>query len=196
MLPAFKALKEGLKVLPGIGEKSATRMAAEILRLPFDRAEQLVQGIGEARTRIGFCHDCHAYAEEERCPICQSSRRQSPLLCVVRQPLDVWTLEETGRFAGCYHVLGGVLSPVDGVGPDDLHLADLRKRLTEEPVEELLFALPATPEAEATAHVIMQGLPANKIRFTHLAYGIPVGGTLEYLDQRTLGFALDNRRKY
>lgn len=197
MLPSFRTLVDGLKVLPGIGEKTATRMAAEMLALPQQQIEKLVNGITQARNRIRFCTSCFGYADEDTCPICQSDRGSSSLLCVVQRPLDVWALEATSRFQGRYHVLGGVLSPIDGVGPDDIHLEELISRIAEEQVKEVLFALPATPESEATAHIVINSIKqSEEINFTHLAYGIPVGGNLEFMDQRTLGFALENRREF
>ena len=187
---------DGLRVLPGVGERTASRMAVDILSLPEARALRLINAIESARRLIRPCQQCFGYAESSLCTICSSERVHHPTLCIVRTALDIWQIEETRRFEGSYHVLGGVLSPIDGIGPDDIHFDPLLGRLSNPALREVVFALPGTPEGDATARMIRQACGRDDLQFTHLAYGIPIGGSLELLDTRTLGFALDHRRAY
>ncbi len=196
MIPAFRKLVEGLKVLPGVGEKTAVRMATDILQLNDARAQRFMQAVEHARKSIHACERCYGYAEADLCNICSSTRQNPDKLCVVVTPLDVWNLDATGKLGGYFHVLGAVLSPLDGIGPSDIHMESLIGRLQEGQFNEVLFALPATPEAEATAQIIKQSVGREEIVYSHLAYGIPVGGTLEFLDEQTLSFAIENRRTY
>lgn len=187
---------DGLRVLPGVGERTASRMAVDILSLSEARALRLLDAIDSARRLIRPCQQCHGYAESELCTICASERAEHPTLCIVRTALDIWQIEETRKFDGSYHVLGGVLSPIDGIGPDDLNFTALLERMQKPQLREVVFALPGTPEGDATARMIRHASGRSDLQFTHLAYGIPIGGSLELLDSRTLGFALDHRRSY
>lgn len=193
MLPSYQSLVEGLRVLPGVGERTASKLAADILALPSASAERMISAIATARQRIGICQSCFGYSENAVCPLCSDDQRDAAMLCVVTSPLDVWSIERTDKYRGQYHVLGGVLSPVDGVGPSQLNLRELFERLATGIVSNVVFALPATPEAESTAFYIQNSVQRT-IRFEQLAYGIPVGGALDYSDARTIGFAFDNRR--
>ena len=169
-------------------------MAADILGLASAKSYMLVDSISHAIERIGTCSECGAFAEEELCPICADDERETNRICVVQNALDVWQMDATGQYKGKYIVLGGVLSPIDQIGPDDLRIAELQDRVINGAIDEIIFALPATAEAEATIHFIRSTIVTQDVLWTHLAYGIPVGGSLEYLDTRTIEFALTHRR--
>ena len=194
MLSSYRILVDGLKVLPGVGERTANRLAADILSLPAAKLERMLGAIENARSSLRTCEVCFSYAEGLQCPVCASHRGASDSLCIVGSPLDVWSIERTDRYQGQYHVLGGVLSPVDGIGPRELNWESLLTRLRSRQYLHVIFALPATPEAEATAHFIRTECADLSLQFQQLAYGIPVGGALDYADPRTVGFAFDNRR--
>jgi recombination protein RecR len=178
--------------LPGIGPRTAQRLTFHILRLRPDEVLPLAAAIVEVKEKIGFCTRCFNLAEGELCTICADPRRDPRQLCVVEQPFDVVTIERTREFHGYYHVLGGSLSPIDGVDPEDLHMAELLARVDDE-VTEVIVATNPTMTGEATAMYVADLLP-ERVRVTRLASGLPVGGDLEYADELTLGRALTGRR--
>jgi recombination protein RecR len=187
---------EELGRLPGIGPKTAQRLSFYILRAPRDSVERLAAALVEVKARIRFCTDCFFIAEEERCAICLSVRRDRGLLCVVEEPLDVLAIERTGEYHGLYHVLGGALSPIDGIGPGELRIAELMARLRREPVSEVILATDPDMEGEATAMYLGQQLGGLGVRTSRLAHGLPVGGELEYADELTLAKAFSGRRAF
>jgi recombination protein RecR len=178
--------------LPGIGPRTAQRLTFHLLRLRPDEVLPLATAITEVKEKIGFCTRCFNLAEGEVCTICADPRRDPTLLCVVEQPFDVVTIERTREFRGYYHVLGGALSPIDGVDPEDLHMAELLARVDDD-VTEVIVATNPTMTGEATAMYVADLLP-ERVRVTRLASGLPVGGDLEYADELTLGRALAGRR--
>ena len=185
--------------LPGIGPKSASRLTFFLLRQDHtDQIEALSQALTELRERTRSCSNCFNITEEDPCRICRDSNRDSSVLCVVEEPLDVIAIERTSRFHGRYHVLGGVISPVEGVGPEDLHVAELieRVRMAQPPLREIILATNVSLEGEATAMYVQRQLTSVDpgLRVTRLARGLPVGGDLEYADETTLGRALDGRQ--
>ncbi len=178
--------------LPGIGPRTAQRLTFHLLRLQPNEVLPLAAAITEVKEKIGFCTRCFNLAEGELCTICADPRRDPAVLCVVEQPFDVVTIERTREFRGYYHVLGGALSPIDGVDPEDLHLTELLARVDDD-VNEVIVATNPTMTGEATAMYVADLLP-ERVRVTRLASGLPVGGDLEYADELTLGRALAGRR--
>jgi recombination protein RecR len=178
--------------LPGIGPRTAQRLTFHLLRMRPEDVLPLAAAITEVKEKIGFCTRCFNLAEGEFCTICVDPRRDPAVLCVVEQPFDIVTIERTREFRGYYHVLGGALSPIDGVDPEDLHMAELLARVDEE-VREVIVATNPTMTGEATAMYVADLLP-ERVRVTRLASGLPVGGDLEYADELTLGRALAGRR--
>ncbi|MGI8593372.1 MAG: recombination mediator RecR [Solirubrobacteraceae bacterium] len=185
-----------LSRLPGIGTRTAQRLAFHILRASPEEARDLADAIREVKERIRPCERCFNLAEERLCPICRDTRRDPTVLCVVEEPSDVIPIERTHEFRGRYHVLGGALSPIDGVDPEDLKIAQLLSRVGEEDVREVVLATNPTTTGEATALYIADALRgrAPDVAVTRLASGLPVGGDLEYADEVTLGRALAGRR--
>ena len=185
-----------LSRLPGIGTRTAQRLAFHILRASPEEARDLADAIREVKERIGLCERCFNLAEEGLCPICRDTRRDPSVLCVVEEPSDVIPIERTHEFRGRYHVLGGALSPIDGVDPEDLKIAQLLARVGEGEVSEVVLATNPTTTGEATALYIADALrgSAPDVAVTRLASGLPVGGDLEYADEVTLGRALAGRR--
>jgi len=185
-----------LSRLPGIGTRTAQRLAFHILRASPEEARDLADAIREVKERIGQCERCFNLAEDSLCPICRDTRRDPSLLCVVEEPSDVIPIERTHEFRGRYHVLGGALSPIDGIDPEDLKIAQLLARVGEEEVREVVLATNPTTTGEATALYIADALRgrAGDVAVTRLASGLPVGGDLEYADEVTLGRALAGRR--
>ncbi len=190
--PAVEHLIVELAKLPGIGPRTAQRLTFHILKLPPAEILPLAAAISQVKEKIGFCRRCFNLAEGELCTICADARRDPALLCVVEQPFDIVTIERTREYRGLYHVLGGALSPIDGVEPGDLHIAELTAR-TRDGVHEVILATNPTMTGEATALHIAELLPAH-VQVTRLASGLPVGGDLEYADELTLGRALAGRR--
>ena len=190
--PAVERLITELAKLPGIGPRTAQRLAYHMLKLKPAEILPLAEAIVEVKEKIGFCRSCFNLAEGELCGICTDARRDHTALCVVEQPADIIPIERTREFRGLYHVLGGALSPLDGVEPGDLRIAELVTRAQTE-VEEVILATNPTMTGEATAMYIADLLPQN-IRVSRLASGLPVGGDLEYADELTLGRALSGRR--
>lgn len=181
--------------LPGIGPKSASRLTFFLLRGDGQQANDLAEALRELRERTRFCSDCFNITEDNPCGVCADPRRDSGLLCVVEEPLDVLAIERTSQFRGRYHVLHGAISPVEGVGPDDLKINELIGRLQAAPVKELILATNISLEGEATAMYIQKQVAGLGVRVTRLARGLPVGGDLEYADETTLARALEGRRE-
>jgi recombination protein RecR len=194
--PPVQRLVTELGKLPGIGQRTAQRLAFHILRATPEEANALAEAIREVKERIGLCEVCFNLADEPRCRICQDERRDGALICVVEEPGDVIPIERTHEFRGRYHVLGGALSPIDGVDPEDLKIAELYRRIDGGEVREVVLATNPTTTGEATALYIADGLRerAPQLTVTRLASGLPVGGDLEYADEVTLGRALAGRR--
>jgi recombination protein RecR len=195
--PPVQRLVTELGKLPGIGQRTAQRLAFHILRVSPEDANALADAIREVKEKIGLCEVCFNLADEPRCRICQDERRDKQLICVVEEPNDIVPLERTHEFHGRYHVLGGALSPIDGVDPEDLKIAELYTRVVEQgDVREVVIATNPTTTGEATALFLADGLRerAPQVTVTRLASGLPVGGDLEYADEVTLGRALAGRR--
>ncbi len=191
--PSAEALVRELTRLPGVGRRSAQRLAVHLLRVPETEALSLAEAVRAARERIRPCPECFGFAEDGLCPICADTRRDESLLCVVEAPQDVDPIERSGAFRGRYHVLGGALSPLDGVDPEDLTIDRLVERVRAGGVREVIIATNPTMTGEATASYIA-GLIGADTRVTRLASGLPVGGDLEFADEVTLGRALEGRR--
>jgi recombination protein RecR len=186
--------------LPGIGPKTAQRLTFFLLRAPAEEAKALAEAIVRMKERVIFCSVCYNITETDPCRICAGDERDRSLICVVEEPLDVLALERTGSYDGLYHVLHGAISPVDGIGPDDLRIDGLLRRLHEaggsaSPVREVILATNPNLEGEATAMYLARLIAALGIRVTRLARGLPVGGDLEYADEVTLTRALEGRRE-
>jgi len=181
--------------LPGIGPKTSARIVFFLLRAPEEQARSLADALLELRQRTVFCRICHNITEADPCGICTDERRDRSLICVVEEPLDVMAIERTRDYHGLYHVLHGTLAPVEGIGPDDLHIADLLPRLNStSPVREVIIATNPNMEGEATAMYVARQLVTANVRITRLARGLPMGGDLEYADQITLSRALTGRQ--
>lgn len=192
--PAVENLVTQLTKLPGIGRRTAQRLAFHLLSASADEALELARAIDAVRARVRFCRECGNLTEEELCEICSDARRDRSIICVVEQPVDVVSLERTGEFRGLYHVLGGALSPLDGVEPSDIRIGGLLARVENGEVQEVVLATNPTMTGEATAAYIADRL-RGKAQVTRLASGLPVGGDLEYADEVTLGRALAGRRE-
>ena len=192
--PSVENLVAQLTRLPGIGSRTAQRLAFHILQRPKDEALALAAALTEVKERVRFCRECGNLTEEEVCAICTDARRDHALICVVEQPVDVVSLERTAEFRGLYHVLGGSLSPLDGVEPGDLRIDELLQRVESNGVQEVVLATNPNMTGEATAAFLADRL-RGRVRVTRLASGLPVGGDLEYADEVTLGRALSGRRE-
>jgi len=191
--PRLQQLLSALRCLPGVGPKSAQRMAFHLLGRDRDRAAELAQALQSALDKVGHCQNCRMFAEQTLCPICADQKRDAHLLCVVETPADVIAVDESGAFRGRYFVLMGRLSPLDGIGPEELGIDLLDGRLGEEQVAELILATSATVEGEATASYIAGLAAKHGIRATRIAHGVPMGGELEYVDSGTLSLAISAR---
>lgn len=189
------ALVDQLTKLPSIGRKTAQRVAFYLLKAPQDLSTDLADAIRRLRAAVKPCSVCHNLTPREPCSICSDPRRDTDVLCVVEEGLDVEAIERTGRFSGRYHVLGGALSPLDGVGPDELNLDDLVRRVEDEGTKEVIVATNPTVEGEATAAYVGRLLKPLGVSVTRIAAGIPVGGDLEYADEVTMSRALEGRRE-
>ncbi len=194
-LTALEALKQALRRLPGVGPKSAQRMAFHLLERDRDGASQIARALTNALERVVHCRRCNNFSEGELCAICSSPRRDPSLLCVVESPSDLVSLDQAGVFNGMYFVLMGRLSPLDGVGPEQIGIPRLEALLDEGVIKEVVLATNLTVEGEATAHYIGELVRRRNIRATRIAYGVPVGGELEYTDRSTLARALSGRRE-
>lgn len=193
-VPAIEALVEALRCFPGIGPKSARRIAYHLLERDREGARQVAAAITGALERVGHCSLCRNFSETPVCSLCQSPRREEGLLCVVEGPAEVAAIEETGEYRGRYFVLMGHLSPLDGIGPEAIGLDLLERRLAGGEIRELILATGTTAEGEATAHYIAQLGHRHGITVSRIAYGVPLGGELEFIDGGTLGLALASRR--
>ncbi len=182
--------------LPGVGPKSAQRMTYHLLRVPAEEAKQLAEAITALKEKIGLCSVCFNITETDPCPICRDETRDRTRICVVEEPLDILPLERTRHFHGLYHVLHGVISPGDGVGPDDLKLRELLARLAEGTIKEIILATNPNVEGEATAMYIQRLVAPLGIKVTRLARGLPYGADLEYADDATLSRALEGRQEF
>ena len=191
---AVERLVTELARLPGLGPRSAQRLAFHIMKAPEERARALAESIVEVKERLRPCARCFGFAEDELCPICADPRRDPALLCAVEEPSAIIPIERTHEYRGYYHVLGGALSPIDGVDPEDLRLAELSDRVDREGVEELVIATNPTMAGEATA-LYLADMVRGRVRVTRLASGLPVGADLEHADELTLGRALLGRRE-
>ncbi len=191
---AVQDLIDELGRLPGIGPKSAQRIAFHLLAADSDDVRRLSDALVEVKARVRFCEICGNVAESEECRICRDPRRIPTVICVVEEPKDVVAIERTREFRGKYHVLGGAINPIDNVGPDDLRIKELMTRLADNTVEEIILAMDPNVEGEATATYLARLLGPMGLRVTRLASGLPVGGDLEYADEVTLGRAFEGRR--
>jgi len=188
-------LVEELKRLPGVGQKTAVRLAFHLLRQPAEDVERLAQAISTAKQSLRTCSVCHNLTDQDPCEFCRSEARNSKQICVVESAQDIVNVEKTRRYTGLYHVLGGVLAPLDGVGPEQLNIKTLLGRLEKNTVEEVIIATNPTAEGDATALYLAKLIKPLGVRVTRLAMGIPMGGELEYADSVTLQHALDGRRE-
>lgn len=193
-IEAIDNLARQLARLPGVGRKTAHRLAYFILDMRTEEVDMLAEALVEAKRTVRFCDICGHYTVEDRCNICVDAQRTSDILCVVRDPRDVLAMERMNDFSGRYHVLHGVLSPMDGVGPDDIRLKELLARIPTEGVKELIIATNPDVEGEATAAYIARLAKPSGVTVTRIAHGIPIGGNLEYIDELTLKRALAGRR--
>lgn len=197
LIPAsVQRLIDEFAKLPGIGPRTAERLTFYLIRADADAALSLGQALQDLRTNLQTCQTCFNLADQTICSICSDSQREHTLVCVVEEPLDVTAIEKTGLFHGVYHVLGGVISPIEGIGPDSLTIASLIKRVRGGEVKELILATNPSTEGETTAMYIRKQLEGLELSLTRLARGLPVGGDLEYADQITLGRALQGRQAF
>ena len=195
-LPAsLQELVEQFKKLPGIGGKSAQRLAFHVLRTPREEAERLCQAIRDVKDRVIYCTTCNNITDVDPCPLCNDEGRDHRMICVVEEPQNVTVVDRTGGFRGVYHVLMGAISPLQGVGPDDLKIKGLLTRIAAGGVEEVILATNPTVEGEATAIYLARLLKPLGLRVTRIATGIPVGSDLDYADDLSVGKALDGRRE-
>ncbi len=192
--PALKRVVENLSKLPGIGEKTATRLALFILRSPEDQAKELADSILNLHKSIRLCSICFTFSDQDPCPICSNPKRNKEIVCVVEDPGDLLAMEKAGEFKGRYHVLHGVLSPRDGIGPDELRLSQLKNRIEKEKIKEIIIATSPTVAGEATAAYISKILSDTDVKITRIACGIPMGMDIKYADPVTLKRALEARR--
>lgn len=196
LAPPLERVISELSKLPSVGKKTAQRLAFHLLKAPVEEVEALARTIVELREKIRFCRDCFNLAEEELCPVCSDPRRDRGLLCVVEEPTNLLAVERTSAFQGLYHVLGGALSPLKDVGPDQLHLRELVQRVQQEDFREVILATNPNVEGEATAVYLSRLIRPLGLQVTRLAQGLPAGGDLEFLDDLTLRRALEGRRDY
>jgi recombination protein RecR len=191
--PSILKLIKSLSKLPGIGEKTAERLAMHILRAPRREAEQLSKRIVEAKDTIRLCSICFGLSDTDICKICSDQTRTSSILCVVEQPADMVAIEKSGAFTGLYHILEGVLSPMDGIGPDNIRIKELISRIANGGIKEVILATSTNLEGEATAAYIADRIENYPIKVTRIASGVPIGGDLKYVDQITLKKAMETR---
>jgi recombination protein RecR len=192
---SITTLISALAKLPGVGPRSAERIALHIVQSDAPVVKQLAEAIVQARERIQFCTTCGALTEKSPCPICADSRRDASLVCLVERAVDILSIEKSGTFRGKFHVLGGRISPLDGVEPEDLRIAELEKRLSAEPIKEIIIALGTDVEGDATSFYLAKRLTRPGLKISRIAYGLPAGSGLEYADELTLSRALEGRRE-
>lgn len=192
--PVSKLIFE-LSKLPGIGEKTATRLSYFILKQEETYAQSLATAIVQAKLKTGLCHHCFSFTQSDPCDICANTQRDHSLVCIIEKPNDVISIEQSGGYRGVYHVLHGALSPLDGIGPEELKIQELLSRLgdSRQPIRELILATNPSIEGEATALYLAKLIKPIGIKITKLAHGLPVGGLLEYTDRQTIGKAIENR---
>ena len=196
MLPdSITALITALAKLPGVGPRSAERMALHLVQADSAAVRQLADAMLQAREKIQFCATCGALTEKSPCPICDDSRRDASLVCVVERAVDILSIEKSNAFRGKFHVLGGRISPLDGVEPEDLRIAELEKRLAHEPIREIVIALATDVEGDATSAYLAKRLARSGLKISRIAYGLPAGSGLEFADELTLSRALEGRRE-
>ncbi len=193
--PSLRQLITQLERLPSIGPRSAQRLALYLLRRPEEEVAQLAHALIEARQRIRLCARCFFLSEQELCEICQDPHRDATQICVVADPRDVVSLERLEQYHGLYHVLHGLISPAEGVQPEDLKIRELLERVRESKPQEVILATPPTVEGDATALYLARLIKPMGVKVTRIAYGMPVGGELDYADSATLGYALSGRRE-
>lgn len=192
---ALEQLIEAFRLFPGIGLKTAQRLSFYLLGRPREEVVSIARAMVEAKDRLRFCSNCGCLTEADSCTFCTDPRRDRSLICVVQEARDVFILEQTGQYRGLYHVLHGALSPLDGIGPEELHLEKLVRRVEEGEVKELIMATNPNVEGDATAAYIARLMKPYAVKVTRIAFGLPVGGDLEYTDELTLGRALEGRRE-
>ncbi|HEV2437286.1 MAG TPA: recombination mediator RecR [Verrucomicrobiae bacterium] len=192
---SITALIAALGKLPGVGPRSAERIALHLVQADPATVKQLAETILSAREKIKFCEICGALTEQSPCAICTDARRESSLVCVVERAVDILSIEKSGAYRGKFHVLGGRISPLDGVEPEDLRIAELEKRLRHEPIKEVVIALATDVEGDATSHYLAKRLARPGLKISRIAYGLPAGSGLEYADELTLSRALEGRRE-
>jgi recombination protein RecR len=192
--PPIDTLLSALSKLPGIGPRSAERIALHIVQSDAGSVRDLAAALINARQLVSACANCGALTEQQPCGICSDPKRDAALLCVVERAVDVISLEKSGTFRGRYHVLGGKISPLNGVGPEDLRVAELQARLTTESVQEIVIALPSDVEGDATSYYLAKLLAGSAVTLSRIAQGLPVGGGLEFADELTLSRAMEGRR--
>lgn len=196
MLPdSITALIAALSKLPGVGPRSAERIALHLVQAESGVVKHLAESIITARERIQFCTTCGALTEISPCSICADARRDGSLICVVERAVDILSIEKSGTYRGKFHVLGGKISPLDGIEPEDLRITELEKRLTAEPIKEIVIALGTDVEGDATSHYLAKRLMRSELKISRIAYGLPAGSGLEYADELTLSRALEGRRE-
>lgn len=193
--PAMKRLVESLKRLPGIGEKSATRLTFFLLSAPDNVAAELSEAMIRLKRETVLCEGCYDLTDQSPCRLCADERRDDSVICVVEEPADLQSIERSGQFKGRYHVLGGALSPLDGIGPSHLRIAELERRVRDEGVREVILATNPNAEGEATAGYIADRIRSAGLSLTRIACGMPLGGDLEYADHVTVASSIENRRK-
>jgi recombination protein RecR len=192
--PPIERLVDALKRLPGIGEKSATRLAFFLIGAPEQLSQELADAIARLKQEIVLCEECFDLTDTSPCAICRHPDRDPSSVCVVEEPADLAAVEKSRRFSGRFHVLGGALSPIDGVGPGELRIAELEQRVRKGGIREVILATNPNAEGDATAHYISDRLRPLGVRLTRIAYGMPLGGDLEYADHVTIALSLENRR--
>ena len=192
---SIAALIAALNKLPGVGPRSAERIALHLVQTDADAARRLAQAILTARERIQLCNVCGALTEQQPCAICADARRDGSLVCLVEQPVDILSIEKSGTYHGKYHVLGGKISPLNGVEPEDLRITDLEARLASEAIKEIIIALGTDVEGDATSFYLAKRLSGRGVKTTRIAHGLPAGSGLEYADELTLSRALEGRRE-
>jgi len=196
MLPEpIIALTAALSKLPGVGPRSAERIALHLVQTETAQVKHLADTILQARDRIRFCDTCGALTEKSPCSTCTDDRRDASLICVVERAVDILSVEKSGSFRGRFHVLGGKISPLDGVGPDDLRIGDLERRLAAEPIKEIIIALGTDVEGDATSNYLAKRLARGGLKISRIGFGLPAGSGLEYADELTLNRALEGRRE-
>jgi recombination protein RecR len=196
LLPdSIATLITALGKLPGVGPRSAERIALHLVQTESGVVKQLADAILAARERIQFCTTCGALTESSPCSICADARRDASLICLVERAVDILSVEKSGTYRGKFHVLGGKLSPLDGVEPEDLRISELEKRLSAEPIKEIVIALGTDVEGDATSHYLAKRLAHPGLKISRIAYGLPAGSGLEYADELTLSRALEGRRE-